>query len=230
MIRDRICQIQENINRVCQKVGRNPLDITVVVATKYASAAEIREVIAAGIKHIGENRVQDAEQKFAQLGELANKVTKHMVGHLQTNKAKEAVKVFDMIQSVDSEKLVLEIEKRAAAQDKASIPVLIEVNSGEEQKNGILPAELMGLVEKVAACPHISLCGLMTMAPLTQDKELVRKSFRNLRISSEQIARQFKGHPRVAMQYLSMGMTDDYEIAIEEGSNMVRIGRAIFQD
>jgi len=230
MVKDRILQIQENIRRVCQKIGRDPDEITLVAVTKYSHVDDVKQAIEAGIKHIAENRVQDAQQKFAGLGVLAGSVTKHMVGHLQSNKAKDAVALFNMIQSLDSVKLAQEIEKRAAAAGIPKVEVLIEVNSGEEQKSGIAADQVMALVETVVGCPHLQLQGLMTMAPFVDDKILVRQAFADLRRLREKIAAQFKGDPRVDMKYLSMGMTNDYELAIEEGSNMLRIGSAIFKN
>ena len=172
--------------------------------------------------------MQDAQAKFSQLGEAGNKVTKHMIGHLQTNKAKDAVKIFDMIQSVDSIKLIQEIEKRVAASGRSKVDVLIEVNSGEEQKSGVAKTAVMDLVAGAVQCEHVQLLGLMTMAPFVNDEKVVRQAFRDLRLLREEITSQFKGQPRVNMKYLSMGMTNDYEIALEEGANMLRIGRAIF--
>lgn len=229
-VKDRVEQVQENISRVCQRVGRNPEEVTLVAVTKYVDPPAITEAIAAGIKHIGENRVQDAEQHFTALGEDIRHVTRHMIGHLQTNKVKTAVEIFDVIQSVDSEKLLIEIEKRTAGQGRSSFDILIEVNSGEEQKSGVAPVELNALLEKAAGCAHIQVKGLMTMAPLTDDKKQVRQAFRDLRILRDKAAAQFQGHPRIDLHYLSMGMSSDYETAIEEGSNMVRIGSAIFRD
>jgi len=228
-IRDRFLQVQEKIASVCRRVGRDPAGITLVAVTKYSTVDQIREAIAAGITHIGENRIQDAEKKFAQLGELAGRVRKHMIGHLQTNKAKAAIQLFDMIQSLDSVKLALEMEKRAAAQGRAGVDVLIEVNSGEEQKSGVDRAGIMELVDQVATCEHLRLWGLMTMAPFADDRDIIRAAFRDLRILNEKIAARYRGHPRVQMKALSMGMSHDYEIAIEEGATMVRIGTAIFK-
>lgn len=228
-IRDRLLQVQEKIASACRRAGRNPADVTLVAVTKYSTVGQIREAIAAGVTHIGENRVQDAEDKFVQLGDLAGRVRKHMIGHLQTNKAKTAIQLFDMIQSLDSGKLAVEIEKRAVAQGRAGVDVLIEVNSGEEQKSGVDQAGVMELVEQVAACEHVRLLGLMTMAPFVDDQDVLRAAFRDLRLLKEKIAARYQGHPRVRMRDLSMGMSHDYEIAVEEGATMVRIGTAIFK-
>lgn len=229
-IQDRIFSVQEKIARSAQRSGRNPSEITLVAVTKYAELEKVQEALSAGIVHIGENRVQDAQKRFTALGDAARGVTKHMIGHLQTNKAKDALKLFDMIQSLDSIKLAQEIEKRAVAQGLAGVDVLIEVNSGEEKKSGVARADFMVLVDEVARCEHIQLKGLMTMAPFVDDEKVIRQAFRAARILKETVAAQFKNHPRIEMKYLSMGMTADYELAIEEGSDMVRIGTAIFRE
>jgi PLP dependent protein len=228
MIKDRILQVRENIARICQSIGKNPADITLVGVTKYSSVEQTREAIEAGITDIGELKVQDAREKFLALGEQAERVTRHMIGHLQTNKVKVALKIFDIIQTVDSEKLAAEIEKHAAAGNHKA-KILIEVNcSGEAQKSGIARDQALSLVEKISFCEHLHCLGLMTMASFVEDEAIVRRGFRDLRQLGELIKKNFSGHPRVQMVYLSMGMSGDYEIALEEGSNMVRIGTAIF--
>ncbi|MBI3618272.1 MAG: YggS family pyridoxal phosphate-dependent enzyme [Candidatus Omnitrophica bacterium] len=230
MIKDRLAKVHKDIEAVCKRIGRNYKEIILVGATKYADAAQIKEAAAAGLKHIGENRVQDALEKFAVLDQEHVHATRHMLGHLQTNKAGDAVEIFDLIQSVDSIRLADEIEKHAVKLNKM-VEVLVEVNtSGEEQKFGVLEAEVLPLIEEISRCEHIRLSGLMTMAPYTPDKGIIRKCFRDLRELFDAVEDEYATHPRVAMKYLSMGMTEDYAIAIEEGSNMVRIGRAIFKE
>ena len=230
MIKDRLAKVHKDIEAVCKRIGRNPKEIILVGATKYADAAQIKEALAAGLKHIGENRVQDALEKFAILDQEHVHATRHMLGHLQTNKAGDAVEIFDLIQSVDSIRLADEIEKHAVKLNKMA-EVLVEVNtSGEEQKFGVLEAEVLPLIEEISRCEHIRLSGLMTLAPYTPDKGIIRKCFRDLRELFDAVEDEYATHPRVAMKYLSMGMTEDYAIAIEEGSNMVRIGRAIFKE
>lgn len=229
MIKDDLAQVHKNIEAVCKRIGRNPKEVILVGSTKYSDVSQIKEAVAAGLKHIGENRVQDALEKFPLLEQEHIQVTRHMLGHLQTNKAKHAVELFDMIQSVDSSRLADEIEKQAAKLDK-TVEILVEVNtSGEEQKFGLQPEDVLNLVEEISQCTHIRLSGLMTMAPYTQDKGIIRKCFRTLREIFDALEDDYAVHPRVAMKYLSMGMTEDYEIALEEGSNMLRIGRAIFK-
>lgn len=230
MIQENLSLVRDHIAAVCGRLGRDPKDITLVGATKYAGALQIQEAVAAGLHHIGENRVQDAQKKFLELDALNVRPVKHMIGHLQTNKVKEAVALFDFIQSVDSVKLAGEIEKQAAKINK-NITVLVEVNtSGEEQKFGVRPDEVPGLVREISRCPHLRLRGLMTMAPLTEKQGIIRRCFRDLRELFDAVEEDFADHERVEMKYLSMGMSSDYELALEEGANMVRIGSAIFKE
>ncbi|HQP10640.1 MAG TPA: YggS family pyridoxal phosphate-dependent enzyme [Candidatus Omnitrophota bacterium] len=230
MIRDNIAQIFSRIEAVCRKSGRDPKEIAFVGITKYADISQIKEAVAAGLTHIGENKVQDAKRKFSALEGFPAGVMKHMVGHLQTNKVKQAVEIFDCIQSVDSLKLAETIAEQAAKLNK-TIDLLVQVNTAaEDQKFGIAPDETSSLIEQIVPLKNIRLCGLMAIAPLTEDRAIVRKCFRDLRVLREGISEKFSQDGRVAMKYLSMGMTDDYEIALEEGSNMTRIGRAIFRD
>jgi len=229
MIREHLASIQKNISLICQRLGRNPAEITLVGVTKYATVEKIKEALACGLTDVGENKVQEAEKKFPQLDSIAPKLRTHMIGHLQTNKVKDALKYFDLIQSVDSLKLAQEIDKQATKINRI-VNILVQVNtSGEDQKYGVEKTQVLGLLEQMAVLKHLRILGLMTMAAFTEDREAVHTSFRSLREIRDQVAKKFGGHERIKMQYLSMGMTDDYEIALEEGSNMVRIGRAIFQ-
>ncbi len=229
MIKERLAQVHKDIEAVCKRIGRNHKEIILVGASKYVDAAQIKEAVAAGLKHIGENKVQDAMEKFAILDQEHVRATRHMLGHLQTNKAKHAVEIFDLIQSVDSIHLADEIEKQAVKLNKMA-EILVEVNtSGEDQKFGVHPDQVLPLIEEISRCEHIRLSGLMTMAPFTKDQGVVRKCFRDLRELFDAVEDEHATHPRVEMKYLSMGMSEDYAIAIEEGSNMVRIGRAIFK-
>lgn len=218
------------MDTVCQRVGRDPKEITFVAITKIADISQIQEILEAGLTHIGESKVQEAEEKFPALENADIKVTRHMVGHLQTNKVKTALEIFDVIQSVDSIKLAEVIEEQAAKLEK-KIDILIQVNtSGEEQKFGAAPPELFLLINRIVELKHLRLQGLMTIAPLVEDKEVIRKCFRDLRFLKDAVEERFSSDRRVSMKYLSMGMSGDYQIAIEEGSSMVRIGRAIFCD
>jgi len=222
--------IKENLEKIGEKIrlrselaGRNSGDITMVAVTKTVEEDRIREAIACGVRIIGESRVQEAKEKY---GKLSNEVIWHLVGHLQTNKAKDAVKIFDLIHSVDSVKLAKEIDKQARKAGKVQ-KVLIEVNlSGEETKYGLSPEEVIPFLKDISKLPNMKVEGLMTMAPFYENPEDCRPYFRRLKELMEKVkARKIEN---VEMKYLSMGMTNDYEVAIEEGSNMVRIGRAIF--
>lgn len=230
MIQDNIARILSEIDDVCRKNGRDPKDIAFVAVTKFADILKIKEVVAAGVMHIGENKVQEAQKKFPALGVPDIKVTRHMIGHLQTNKVKHALEVFDCIQSVDSLKLAVALDAQAAKIDK-DIDILIQVNiAGEQQKFGIAPSEAFTLIDEIIKLKHVHLQGLMAIAPLAQDKEVTRKCFRALRLLRDQISERYVDDDRVDMKCLSMGMTNDFQIAIEEGANMVRIGRAIFSE
>ena len=210
---ERLALVQERIARAAERAGRSPVEVTIVAVSKSFPAEAVEEAAAAGIAHIGENRVQEAAAKIPSLRHLS--VTWHMVGHLQTNKAKTALDLFDMIQSVDSLHLAEALSRRA----ERPVPVLLEVNvAGEASKFGLSPQEVLQTAEAVARLPHLDVCGLMTIAPLVSDPEEVRPVFRELR----------RLRDALGLAELSMGMTDDFEVAIEEGATLVRIGRAIF--
>jgi len=229
MISKRIPEIFANIERICHKNHRDPQEITLIGVTKYVGAAQMQEAIQAGISEIGENRVQDAKQKFSTLEANGLIFKRHMIGHLQTNKVKGAVRLFDMIQSVDSVKVAKEIEKQAAAIDKV-MDVLIQVNSSKEpQKSGIEPEQALELVKEISGLEHLRLQGLMTIGLFTDEKEKIEGCFHLTKDLFDRIKQEFLGSERVEMKYLSMGMTQDYEIALECGANMVRIGSAIFK-
>jgi len=230
MIQERISSVINNIAEVCKQNGRKPEDITLVGVTKYANVDQIAESIDAGLKHIGENRVQDALEKFELLSFMGKIVTKHMIGHLQSNKVKVAVEIFDIIESVDSVKLISAIETCAKNIGK-KIEILVQVNvSGEEQKSGCSVDDLESIIKKAKEFEFTRVSGLMTMAPLIEDKEIIRKCFASLRELKEKLAEKYGSYPNIDLKHLSMGMSSDYEIAIQEGSDMIRIGRAIFQD
>lgn len=227
MIKDNIDKVNKKIRAVCSRINYNPEEIVLVGISKYADVSLMNEAIAAGLIHIGENRVQDAKQKFSELI-AGHPIVRHMVGHLQTNKVKTAVEIFDLIESVDSVKLAQEIQKQAEKSNK-KISVLAQVNvSGEEQKSGMAPDEIDEFIKQVVEFDHITVQGLMTIGPLTEDRDVVRDCFRRLKIIFDQIKNQYYSDQRLEMKYLSMGMSGDFEMAIEEGANMVRIGRAIF--
>jgi hypothetical protein len=222
-IEENLKGIKSRIQQAAVESGRRGEDIRLVVVTKTVSLDRIEEAIRCGIEIIGENRVQEAEEKFNRITE---KVEKHLVGHLQTNKAKKAVELFDLIQSVDSAHIAEEISKRAQELGKL-MDVLVEVNtSGEKTKFGIEPEETLSLIETISKFPGIRIKGLMTIGLFSDDPEATRPCFKKLKTIFDEIT--ILKIPNVEMHYLSMGMTSDFEVAIEEGSNMVRIGTGIF--
>ena len=215
--------LEDKIAKAAQKAEKNPEEITLVAVSKTVEPERIREAIRCGIRIIGENRVQEAEEKFKQIPE---EFEKHLVGHLQTNKAKKAVELFDMIQSVDSLKLADEVSKRARQKGK-TMDVLVEVKtSGEPTKFGLEPGEVHDLVTRLSDLEGISVKGLMTVGLFSSDMDQVRPCFKKLKHLFDKL--KDANIPGIEMKYLSMGMTQDYEAAIEEGANMIRIGTAIF--
>jgi hypothetical protein len=230
MIQDRISQLQSDISLTCARLGRNPEEIALVGVTKFAGEDKISQALDAGLINVGENKVQEAQRKYPALKSKYPDVKLHMIGHLQTNKVKAALEIFDVIQSVDSLKLAQAIQIQAERLNH-DVDIFVQVNtSGEEQKFGMTPDEALTLIGQIAELNRSRIKGLMTMAPFIDDEVVIRDCFRTLKIIFDQAKERFVGHPRVDMKHLSMGMTDDYQIAIEEGSNMVRIGRKIFQN
>ena len=198
----------------CRRSGRSPEDVTIVAITKGFPPAAIRQAVSAGFRHLGENRVQEAQAKRPALADLPG-VTWHMVGHLQSNKVKTALELFDIIHSVDSLPLAEAISRRALRE----APVFLEVNvAGEVTKHGFTLAELSQRYEPIARLPNIDVRGLMTVAPLVPHPDDVRPVFRRLREAATALG----------LRELSMGMSDDFETAVEEGATHLRIGRAIF--
>ena len=212
--------IKENIERIKKELSS---DVILVAATKTRSVEEIKEAISAGITIIGENYAQEAEKKY---NELKCKVQFHCIGHLQKNKIKKAVEIFDMIQTVDSFEIAQEIDKRSRAISKV-MPVLIEVNSGKEpNKEGVMLEEVIPLIKEISILKNIKIKGLMTMAPLFEDPEKDRPYFRLTKELFDRIKKL--NISNVEMSVLSMGMSDSYKVAVEEGTTMVRIGTVIF--
>ena len=212
--------IDENVKRIISEL---PAGVDLVAAAKTRTPDEIRRAVDAGIRIIGENYVQEAEEAFAALGRIARW---HFIGHLQKNKVKKAMPIFDMIETVDSVKLAELIDRECAKLDK-TMPVLVEVNSGREpQKSGVLPEEAERLIRDLSEINHIQVLGLMTMGPRFGDPELARPYFQETKRLFDRLSQLDLDN--VEMRYLSMGMSNTYEIAIEEGANMVRIGTKIF--
>lgn len=218
-----ISKIKQRIDAACARSGRDPHEVALMAVTKTVPAERIMQAVDAGITLLGENYVQEARDKHELLG---GRALMHLIGHLQTNKAKYAVKLFDCVHSVDRLELAQELDRRAKAAGR-KMNVLIEVNvSGEQTKNGVPAAQTMELIRSVAGMENLSIHGLMTMAPYSDDPETSRPYFQALRNLRDDIIRE--GIPGVTMEELSMGMTDDFEVAVEEGATIVRIGRAIF--
>lgn len=229
MISENIQSVLSDIAGICRECGRRPEEITLVGVTKYAPLESVNEALRGGLTQIGENRVQDAAEKFPRL-ETGRPLTKRMIGHLQKNKVKTALELFDTIDSVDSYALADLVHKQAARAERV-VPVLIQVNTSQEpQKFGLSPQETISFIESVGKLTGIRVEGLMTIAPLTNMEDRLVRCFEQLRELYEKVDNLFQNHPRVTMRYLSMGMSSDYRIAIREGSNMVRIGSAIFKD
>ena len=216
-IAERVEAVRLQIADACLRSGRSREEVTIVAVTKGFPPEAVREAFAAGLSHFGENRVQEAQAKVPLLAGLQPRPTWHMVGHLQTNKVKTALTLFDIIQSVDSLHLAQEISRRAP--QSVRVPVLLEVNvAGEAAKCGFSPDELPAATEQVRALPGLEVRGLMTVAPMAGDPQEARPVFRHLRSLAESLD----------LRDLSMGMSDDFEVAVEEGATIVRVGRAIF--
>jgi pyridoxal phosphate enzyme (YggS family) len=212
--------IKENVQKILNEL---PEDVTLVGAAKTRTTKEIQEAIDAGVKIIGENYVQEAERAFRVIGRRAKW---HLIGPLQRNKAKKAVEIFDMIETVDSIKIAREIDKRCSAIGKI-MPILIEINSGREpQKAGIFPEDALELIKEISTLSNIKIMGHMTMGPRFGNPEDSRPYF----IETRKIFERLKSLnlPGVEMKYLSMGMTNSYKVALEEGANIVRIGTLLF--
>ena len=219
--------IRSKISAAEKRAGRPAGSVKLMAVSKFHPAEAVEEAFSAGQLLFGENRVQEASEKFPPLFENHPQIELHMIGQLQSNKVKKAVSIASCIQSVDRLELIKEIEKQCAKINR-TIKILYEVHTGEESKSGFMTEEeLRTAIEYTAKgqYPHIIPSGFMTMAPFTQDEKLMRKSFSTLRELSEKIRKDF---PSLPLTELSMGMSGDFEIAIEEGSTLVRVGTAIF--
>ncbi len=214
-IRGNLEKVQHAVESAAQRAGRKPGDVLVIAVSKTVEVERIARAIEAGVKALGENRVQEAKEKFAALG---RRVPWHLIGSLQTNKAKDAVQLFDWIHSVDREELARELDRRAQGQGRR-VSVLVQVNVGEEpQKGGVHPDALKPLLDAITGCRNLDARGLMCIPPAADGAEASRKWFRRLRE-----LRDASG-----LEHCSMGMSGDFEVAIEEGATMVRVGTAIF--
>ena len=225
MINDRITSVKEAVNSFCLSKGLSSDSVKLVVVTKTASAEQMKEALLCGISDIGESRIQDSIIKFSALGSALEGVRKHFIGHLQTNKAKKAVELFGLIQSLDSLHLAREINKHAANAGKIQ-DCLVEIKvSSEAEKYGVLPAELEGFLSAVSELKNIRITGLMAMAPYFDDPEDAAPYFKTAKRVFDEIAVKRKLSD---LTVLSMGMSNDYLVALREGSNMIRIGTTIF--
>ncbi len=214
-MRANLRRVQESVAQACARAGRAPDSVLLIAVSKTMDVARVRQAIEAGVAALGENRVQEAREKIEALG---RPVPWHLIGSLQTNKARDAARLFDWVQSVDRFGLAQELSRRAHAAGR-TLNVLLQVNLGDEpQKGGVAVAELKRLHEVTAALPNLSVRGLMAIPPATEQPEQARPYFRRLRELRDELG----------LEHCSMGMSADYEVAIEEGATMVRVGTAIF--
>lgn len=223
MLKDNLKEVEANIMTACEKAGRNHEDVTLIAVSKTKPVSMLEEIYAEGIRTFGENKVQELTEKYDQ---LPADIKWHMIGHLQRNKVKYIVDKVSLIHSVDSYRLAEEINIQAK-KHQVTVPILIEVNvAGEDTKFGVRPEETLQLVEEIASLENVRIRGLMTIAPFVEDPEENRVHFRRLKQLSVDI--DSKNIDNVHMEILSMGMTNDYMVAIEEGATMVRVGTGIF--
>jgi len=214
-IRANLEAVHERVARACERAGRKPDDVLLIAVSKTVEIERIRLAVTAGVRALGENRVQEAKEKAAGLG---RPVPWHLIGSLQTNKARDAVELFDWIHSVDREELARELDRRAHQRERR-VKILVQVNVGEEpQKGGVHPAELKGLLESLTALSSLEVRGLMCIPPAAETADASRPWFKRLRELRD----------ATGLEHCSMGMSGDFEVAIEEGATMVRVGTAIF--
>jgi PLP dependent protein len=221
-LQQRIATVRQQLDDAAARVGREPASITITAVSKTVDRQKMIKAYDLGLRHFGENRVQDARTKLAD--PMPDDAILHLVGQLQTNKANHAVQFFQIIESVDRLSLIQELEKQASRRDH-ELPVLLQVNvAGEEQKAGCAVDDANELARQIMHAEHLRLDGLMTMAPLVDDAEDVRFVFRGLRELRDRLSHELS----TALPILSMGMTNDFPVAIEEGATHIRVGRAIF--
>ena len=223
-VRQNVERIRERIASACAKSGRRPEDVTLVAVSKTIAPELIRQAYEAGIRHFGENRVQEAASKRGALSDLTAEW--HLIGHLQSNKAKPARELFHWVHSVDSLKLAQKLHQAATCEGDR-LQVLIQVHlGGEESKSGVAETELEPLIDSIQALETLELRGLMAIPPFYENPEDVRPHFARLRELAHKVST--RGLSRGSLEHLSMGMTHDFEVAIEEGATMVRVGTGIF--
>lgn len=223
-IKQNLDTINKKISAACEKCGRDPSEVTLLAVTKTRTIEEINEAIDLGVINIGENRVQELVAKYDDVSKKANW---HLIGHLQKNKVKYIADKVSMIHSADTPSLVAEIDRQCKKIDKI-MDILIEINiSGEETKSGISPDEVYDFIDSISSFSNVKVKGLMTMAPKGAPENILHDIFSKLSALSEDISA--KGYDNISMDFLSMGMSEDFEAAICEGSNIVRIGTALFK-
>lgn len=216
--------IRERIATACIRAGRDESEVALVAVSKTVPAAQVREAIAAGVTVLGENRVQEAEAKITELSDLRSQIEWHLIGHLQSNKARKAASLFDVVQSVSDDNLAVRLN-RIAEELNRRLPVFVEVNlGGEASKSGAAPSDVLPLIKTIRQLPALELRGLMTVPPFLDNPEDVRPFFRQLRLLRDEAL----SAGIASCTQLSMGMSHDFEIAIEEGATFVRIGTALF--
>jgi pyridoxal phosphate enzyme (YggS family) len=225
-IRDRVLEIREAIARAAERSGRSGSDVFVLPITKGHPTSVLEAVARAGCEAVGENRVDEAERKLAEVGRLG--VRWHMIGHLQRNKAGRAIRGFDVIESVDSVRLARRLHLEAEKAERVDVPILVQVNAGgEEQKSGLEPAQLVDAVGEMLDLGRLRVLGLMTMAPFTEEERVLRRTFSTARECLVRCRAELQGFDG---RELSMGMSNDFEIAVEEGSTEVRLGTVLLGD
>jgi PLP dependent protein len=226
-VAENVARIRERIDRAAERAGRDPDTVRLMAVTKTVPLERVREAIDAGVTLLGENRVQEAEAKYwHEEGRTDLRIELHMIGALQRNKARQAVRLFDLVQSADRISLVEALDRVAGEERPGSpFPVFVEVNTtGEAAKSGVAPSELRALARLLEGCRDLRGVGLMTVARFGADEKELRETFAGLHLMLEELKAEYGPHWRE----LSMGMSDDYEIAVEEGSTLVRLGRALF--
>ncbi|MCM3787644.1 YggS family pyridoxal phosphate-dependent enzyme [Domibacillus indicus] len=218
-VSENVKSIKQRIEEAAHRSGRQAEDVQIIAVTKYVTTARAQEAVEAGITHLGENRAEGLNEKYESIGDRA---VWHFIGSLQTRKVKSIIHQADFIHSLDRASLAKEINSRA----EKPVQCFVQVNvSGEESKHGLAPDEVVPFIQSLHIYEKIRVCGLMTMAPLTEDRDVLRSCFRKLALCKEEVAAL--NLPYAPCQELSMGMSNDFEIAVEEGATMIRIGTAL---
>jgi len=229
VVSDNIAKLEERIQKACDRAGRKRSDVILMGVSKFIPLGKIEEAYNAGLRCFGESRVKEASDKFSVFLECHKDAQLHLIGSLQRNKAKNAALLFDCVQSLDRDELIHELSKHLRIKRLKPLEVMLEFHTGEETKSGYKNIDvLLKAAEMVLECENLKPIGLMTMAPYTTDAELIRSSFRQLVKAQKELEKRFPSNENWVC--LSMGMSNDFEIAIEEGSNLLRIGSAIFKD